>query len=56
MCIVICFRSLLEGLGLNVHIIYLGESSPKKIRGMVTLTAATFLSLGKLAGQFAGLR
>ncbi|KAK7119528.1 hypothetical protein R3I94_021382 [Phoxinus phoxinus] len=44
------------GLGLNVHAIYLGESSPKKIRGMVTLTVATFLSLGKLAGQFAGLR
>uniref|UniRef100_A0A8C1ED39 Solute carrier family 2, facilitated glucose transporter member 5 n=1 Tax=Cyprinus carpio carpio TaxID=630221 RepID=A0A8C1ED39_CYPCA len=44
------------GLGGNVHIIYLGESSPKKIRGIVTLTAATFLSLGKLSGQFAGLR
>ncbi|XP_067288111.1 solute carrier family 2 member 9, like 1 isoform X2 [Pseudorasbora parva] len=44
------------GLGGNVHAIYLGESSPKKIRGMVTVTAANFLSLGKLAGQFAGLR
>ncbi|XP_050978344.1 solute carrier family 2 member 9, like 1 [Labeo rohita] len=44
------------GLGGNVHAIYLGESSPKKIRGMVTLTAATFLGLGKLSGQFAGLR
>uniref|UniRef100_A0A8C1Z6M9 Solute carrier family 2, facilitated glucose transporter member 5 n=1 Tax=Cyprinus carpio TaxID=7962 RepID=A0A8C1Z6M9_CYPCA len=43
-------------LGGNVHFIYLGESSPKKIRGIVTLTAATFLSLGKLSGQFAGLR
>lgn len=53
---VICFCSLFEGLGGNVHAIYLGESSPKKIRGLVTLTASTFLSLGKLAGQFAGLR
>uniref|UniRef100_A0A672NDT2 Solute carrier family 2, facilitated glucose transporter member 9-like n=1 Tax=Sinocyclocheilus grahami TaxID=75366 RepID=A0A672NDT2_SINGR len=44
------------GLGLNVHTIYLGESSPKKIRGMVTVTATTFMSLGKLLGQFAGLR
>ncbi|XP_030634468.1 solute carrier family 2 member 9, like 1 [Chanos chanos] len=44
------------GLGLNIHAIYLGESSPKKLRGMVTLTVATFVSLGKLAGQFAGLR
>uniref|UniRef100_A0A672NDU7 Solute carrier family 2, facilitated glucose transporter member 9-like n=1 Tax=Sinocyclocheilus grahami TaxID=75366 RepID=A0A672NDU7_SINGR len=51
---VIC--SLFKGLGLNVHTIYLGESSPKKIRGMVTVTATTFMSLGKLLGQFAGLR
>ncbi|KAK9966486.1 hypothetical protein ABG768_003594 [Culter alburnus] len=46
----------IAGLGGNVHVIYLGESSPKKIRGMVTLTASTFSSLGKLAGQFAVLR
>ncbi|KAL1265661.1 hypothetical protein QQF64_003688 [Cirrhinus molitorella] len=44
------------GLGGNVHAIYLGESSPKKVRGMVTLTAATFMALGKLSGQFVGLR
>uniref|UniRef100_A0A4W5KGP9 Solute carrier family 2 member 9, like 1 n=1 Tax=Hucho hucho TaxID=62062 RepID=A0A4W5KGP9_9TELE len=30
--------------------------SPKKIRGMVTLTSATFISIGKLSGQFVGLR
>ncbi|KAL2091407.1 hypothetical protein ACEWY4_013670 [Coilia grayii] len=45
-----------SGLGGNVHAIYLGESSPKKIRGMVTLTSATFVSIGKLSGQFAGLQ
>ncbi|XP_013988909.1 solute carrier family 2 member 9, like 1 isoform X2 [Salmo salar] len=44
------------GLGANIHAIYLGESSPKKIRGMVTLTFATFISIGKLSGQFFGLR
>ncbi|XP_065098188.1 solute carrier family 2 member 9, like 1 [Paramisgurnus dabryanus] len=45
-----------SGLGGNIHALYLGESSPKKIRGMVTLTAATSLAIGKLSGQFAGLR
>ncbi|XP_031423010.1 solute carrier family 2 member 9, like 1 [Clupea harengus] len=45
-----------SGLGGNVHAIYLGESSPKRIRGMVTLTSATFVSIGKLSGQLAGLR
>ncbi|XP_019911154.1 solute carrier family 2 member 9, like 1 isoform X2 [Esox lucius] len=44
------------GLGGCVHAIYLGECSPKKIRGMVTLTSATFISIGKLSGQFFGLR
>ncbi|KAI1890946.1 hypothetical protein AGOR_G00158820 [Albula goreensis] len=44
------------GLGANIHNIYLGESSPKKLRGMVTLTAATFVSIGKLTGQLSGLR
>ncbi|XP_026202731.1 solute carrier family 2 member 9, like 1 [Anabas testudineus] len=43
------------GVGLSSHLIYLGESSPRKIRGRVTLTVATFLSLGKLSGQFFGL-
>ncbi|XP_051531514.1 solute carrier family 2, facilitated glucose transporter member 9-like [Myxocyprinus asiaticus] len=45
-----------SGLGGSVHAIYLGESSPKQIRGIVTVTYATFLSIGKLSGQFAGLR
>ncbi|XP_043107480.1 solute carrier family 2 member 9, like 1 [Puntigrus tetrazona] len=45
-----------SGLGLSVHTIYLGESSPKRIRGMVAITATTFMSLGKLLGQFVGLR
>ncbi|XP_047439545.1 solute carrier family 2 member 9, like 1 [Mugil cephalus] len=44
-----------SGLGMSIHMIYLGEISPTKIRGTVTLTSATFLSLGKLSAQFFGL-
>ncbi|XP_040890502.1 solute carrier family 2 member 9, like 1 [Toxotes jaculatrix] len=43
------------GLGISIHMMYLGEISPRKIRGIVTLTSATFMSLGKLSGQFFGL-
>ncbi|KAF6731741.1 Solute carrier family 2, facilitated glucose transporter member 9 [Oryzias melastigma] len=42
-------------LGNSLHLMYLGEISPRQIRGTVTLTSATFLSLGKLSGQFFGL-
>lgn len=45
-----------SGLGLFVHMMYLGESSPTKLRGMVTLTSATFFAIGKLSGQLAGLK
>ncbi|KAM4582550.1 solute carrier family 2, facilitated glucose transporter member 9-like [Fundulus diaphanus] len=44
-----------RGLGLSLHSMYLGEISPRKIRGRLTLTSATFASLGKLCGQFFGL-
>ncbi|XP_042259779.1 solute carrier family 2 member 9, like 1 [Thunnus maccoyii] len=43
------------GLGMSIHLMYLGEISPRKIRGVVTLTSSTFASLGKLSGQFFGL-
>ncbi|XP_029906659.1 solute carrier family 2 member 9, like 1 isoform X1 [Myripristis murdjan] len=46
---------LSAGLGVCIQSIYLAESSPQKIRGMVTLTTATFTSIGKLSGQFFGL-
>ncbi|KAL7843635.1 hypothetical protein AOLI_G00251470 [Acnodon oligacanthus] len=49
------FFGFTSGLGGNLHVIYLGEISPKKIRGMVTLTVATFKAVGKLTGQLAGL-
>ncbi|XP_071350999.1 solute carrier family 2 member 9, like 1 [Trachinotus anak] len=51
----ILYGSCLVGLGTSTHLMYLGEISPRKIRGIVTLTSATFASLGKLFGQFCGL-
>ncbi|KAM9860194.1 solute carrier family 2 member 9, like 1 [Aulostomus maculatus] len=44
-----------SGLGGSTHLMYLSEISPRKIRGIVTLTSATFASLGKLSAQFFGL-
>ncbi|GAA6088670.1 solute carrier family 2 member 9, like 1 [Tachysurus ichikawai] len=44
-----------SGLAGNLHCIYLGESAPKKIRGTVSVTMATFSAMGKLVGQIAGL-
>lgn len=55
----ICLIHLLPwpaGLGQSTHLMYLGEISLRKFRGMVTLTFVIFTSLGKLSGQFFGLR
>uniref|UniRef100_A0A3P9AD52 Solute carrier family 2, facilitated glucose transporter member 5 n=1 Tax=Esox lucius TaxID=8010 RepID=A0A3P9AD52_ESOLU len=43
------------GVGLSVHAIYLVECAPKRLRGMVGVSIATFVSLGKFFGQFLGL-
>ncbi|XP_061788638.1 solute carrier family 2 member 9, like 1 [Nerophis lumbriciformis] len=43
------------GLGVSIHLIYLGEISPRQLRGVVTMTSATFGSLGKLSAQLLGL-
>ncbi|KAM9813379.1 solute carrier family 2 member 9, like 1 [Neosynchiropus ocellatus] len=43
------------GLGVYSHQMYLSEMSPRKIRGNVTMTSATFTTLGKLCGQLFGL-
>ncbi|XP_017567119.2 solute carrier family 2, facilitated glucose transporter member 9-like isoform X1 [Pygocentrus nattereri] len=45
----------ISGINTSIHCLYLGDSSPKKIRGMVSLTVALFSSSGKLFGQFMGL-
>ncbi|KAH0625674.1 hypothetical protein JD844_015269 [Phrynosoma platyrhinos] len=51
---------LLYGIGIgfsfNIHPQYVGEISPKKLRGFANATVAVFLTLGKVAGQVAGLR
>ncbi|XP_051931442.1 solute carrier family 2, facilitated glucose transporter member 11-like isoform X2 [Hippocampus zosterae] len=44
------------GLGLSVHLMYLGESSPKKLRGFLTLTLPMFMALGKMMGQIIGIK
>uniref|UniRef100_A0A8C0VSY1 Solute carrier family 2, facilitated glucose transporter member 11-like n=1 Tax=Cyanistes caeruleus TaxID=156563 RepID=A0A8C0VSY1_CYACU len=41
---------------LNIHPQYVGEISPKKLRGFTNSTVAVFLTLGKLTGQVVGLR
>ncbi|XP_049894380.1 solute carrier family 2, facilitated glucose transporter member 9-like isoform X2 [Epinephelus moara] len=44
------------GLGLSVHLMYLGESSPKKLRGFLTLTSSIFIAFGKITGQIIGIK
>ncbi|XP_058672542.1 solute carrier family 2, facilitated glucose transporter member 11-like [Ammospiza nelsoni] len=44
------------GFSLNIHPQYVGEISPKKLRGFTNATVAVFLTLGKLTGQLVGLR
>ncbi|XP_064153766.1 solute carrier family 2, facilitated glucose transporter member 11-like isoform X1 [Anguilla rostrata] len=44
------------GLGLNVHLMYLGESAPKKLRGFLTLTSSIFIALGKIISPVIGIR
>ncbi|KAM7034352.1 uncharacterized protein M8220_011468 [Acridotheres tristis] len=45
-----------SGFSLNIHPQYVGEISPKKLRGFTNSTVAVFLTLGKLTGQVVGLR
>nr|XP_060635762.1 solute carrier family 2, facilitated glucose transporter member 11-like [Anolis sagrei ordinatus] len=44
------------GLGIPLHPQYLGEVSPKSLRGFANATASTFWSLGKVCGQVTGQR
>ncbi|NXL61111.1 GTR11 protein, partial [Chordeiles acutipennis] len=41
---------------MNVQPMYLAESAPKKLRGAVALTSASFTALGLVLGQIVGLR
>ncbi|XP_072228770.1 solute carrier family 2 member 11, like [Leuresthes tenuis] len=44
-----------SGVGLSLHPMYLTECAPKRLRGMVGVTVATFMSLGKFCGQLLGI-
>ncbi|XP_070618591.1 solute carrier family 2, facilitated glucose transporter member 11-like isoform X3 [Erythrolamprus reginae] len=47
---------LSTGVCILLHPQYLGEISPKKLRGFMTSTASMFWCLGKVLGQVMGLR
>lgn len=44
------------GVSLSAHTLYLVECAPKRLRGMMGVTVATFVSLGKFSGQLLGIR
>ncbi|XP_044845380.1 solute carrier family 2, facilitated glucose transporter member 11-like isoform X1 [Mauremys mutica] len=44
------------GFSLTIHPQYVGEISPKKLRGFSNATLSVFLTLGKVSGQIFGLR
>ncbi|XP_075424612.1 solute carrier family 2, facilitated glucose transporter member 9-like isoform X2 [Ascaphus truei] len=44
------------GVSLQLHMMYIGECAPQSLRGMVTVTAALFIAIGKLMGLLVGLR
>ncbi|XP_059511098.1 solute carrier family 2, facilitated glucose transporter member 11-like isoform X2 [Stegostoma tigrinum] len=50
------FSGVNSGVGMNINPMYLGESAPKEIRGMVTLSYAPFTAAGLVLGQTIGLR
>lgn len=50
------FAGVNAGLSMNVQPMYLGESAPKKLRGAVSMSSASFTALGIVLGQVIGLR
>ncbi|XP_029475155.1 solute carrier family 2, facilitated glucose transporter member 5-like isoform X5 [Rhinatrema bivittatum] len=44
------------GVGLSIHMMYTGESAPRQLRGLITVSAALFIGLGKLTGLILSLR
>ncbi|XDV54006.1 hypothetical protein PO909_022385 [Leuciscus waleckii] len=43
------------GVSLTVHTMYILECAPKRLRGMVGVSVASFVSLGKFFGQLLGI-
>ncbi|XP_005445293.1 solute carrier family 2, facilitated glucose transporter member 11-like [Falco rusticolus] len=50
------FSGVCGGLALNIHLMYVGECAPRKLRGLITITASTSVATGKFAGFALGLR
>ncbi|XP_017669512.1 PREDICTED: solute carrier family 2, facilitated glucose transporter member 11 isoform X3 [Lepidothrix coronata] len=50
------FTGMNAGVSMNIQPMYLAESAPKKLRGAVALTSASFTALGLVLGQVVGLR
>ncbi|KAJ8287103.1 hypothetical protein GJAV_G00047690 [Gymnothorax javanicus] len=44
------------GVSVTVHNMYVIECAPRRLRGMVGVTASSFVSMGKFTGQLLGLR
>ncbi|XP_038589655.1 solute carrier family 2 member 11, like [Micropterus salmoides] len=44
-----------SGVSISAQTMYLVECAPKKLRGMVVVTVATFISFGKFCGQLLGI-
>ncbi|KAM7090097.1 LOW QUALITY PROTEIN: solute carrier family 2, facilitated glucose transporter member 11 [Ciconia maguari] len=49
------FTGVNTGISMNIQPMYLAESAPKKLRGAVALTSASFTALGLVLGQVVGL-
>ncbi|XP_065548744.1 solute carrier family 2, facilitated glucose transporter member 11-like isoform X1 [Lathamus discolor] len=50
------FAGVCGGLALNIHLMYAGECAPRKLRGLVAVTASTAIATGKFVGFALGLR
>ncbi|NXY55081.1 GTR11 protein, partial [Callaeas wilsoni] len=50
------FSGVCGGLALNIHIMYAGECAPRKLRGLIAMTASTSIAAGRFAGFALGLR
>ncbi|XP_005054821.1 PREDICTED: solute carrier family 2, facilitated glucose transporter member 11-like isoform X2 [Ficedula albicollis] len=50
------FSGVCGGLAQNVHIMYAGECAPRKLRGLIAITASTSIATGKFIGFALGLR
>ncbi|XP_057674294.1 solute carrier family 2 member 11, like [Corythoichthys intestinalis] len=44
------------GIGLSAHLLYITECAPKMLKGMVGVTIATAVTVGRFTGQLLGLR